>query len=97
VVIRGNNNPFVVLVTSSSAVACGVAVPIPTWEKILLLMANTKAVRVMICLIFMCERLDSKSYLSELVKKLTINSDTKIYFFLKTLLKKFLFPRKKIW
>ena len=51
-VIRGGKKPLVVLVTSNSAELAGVVVPIPTWEKILLLKANASAVRVMIRLIF---------------------------------------------
>ena len=51
-VIRGGNKPLVVLVTSNSAEAWGVVVPIPTWEKTLLLKAIANTVRVIICLIF---------------------------------------------
>jgi hypothetical protein len=53
-VILGGKKPLVVLVTSSSAEAAGVVVPIPTWEKILLVNTTAKAVRVMIRLNFMC-------------------------------------------
>jgi hypothetical protein len=41
-VIRGTSIPFVVLVTSSMDDDVGVAVPIPTWEKTLVIQMITR-------------------------------------------------------
>ena len=55
-VILGGSIPLVELVTSNSAEASGVVVPIPTWEKMVLLKATVNALRIMIRLNFMYNR-----------------------------------------
>jgi hypothetical protein len=51
--MRGGKNPLVVEVTSSAADACGVVVPIPTWAKVVKLVAITATNNVNFFIVFL--------------------------------------------
>jgi hypothetical protein len=51
--MRGGKNPLVVEVTSSAADACGVVVPIPTWAKVVKLVAITATNNVNYFIVFL--------------------------------------------